>query len=513
MTEAGAAAGPDLLVRGASHLWTGRSGAAMRAAGGTDVRVRGGRIAAIGTLAAEPGERIVNAAGCVIYPGWVNTHHHLFQSLLKGVPAGINLPLVPWLAAVPVPYRRYFDGETALRLAARIGLVELLLSGCTTLADHQYLYWHGMPFDASAAVFDEAQRLGMRFVLCRGGQTQARAMTDALAPPQVAPETLDQFLAGVERDVQRFHDPSPYAMRRVVSAITTPNWSCRVDELKPMARQARQLGIRLHSHLSESFDYVRWAREVHRCTPLQFVAKHEWVGPDVWFAHMVHLDDAELKLCARTGTGIAHCPQSNARLGSGIARIPEALALGVAVGLAVDGAASNEAADMASEAHACWMLHRADPRAGQAHFASPLPDPSAAARATQPGGRASAITVEDVVHIGTAGGARLLGLDGVGTLEVGQAADLAVYDLDQPRYFGLHDPAIGPVVSGGRPTLRALLVQGRVVVEDDAIPGLDLVQLRHEASAFVENMIARVNSGGVARPGSVARPETPARRV
>jgi len=547
MTEAGAAAGPDLLVRGASHLWTGRSGAAMRAVGGTDVRVRGGRIAAIGTLAAEPGERIVNAAGCVIYPGWVNTHHHLFQSLLKGVPAGINLPLVPWLAAVPVPYRRYFDGEAALRLAARIGLVELLLSGCTTVADHQYLYWPGMPFDASAAVFEEAQHLGMRFVLCRGGQTQARAMTDALAPPQVAPETLDQFLAAVERDVQRFHDPSPYAMRRVVSAITTPSWSCRADELKPMARQARKLGIRLHSHLSESFDYVRWAREVHGCTPLQFVAEHEWVGPDVWFAHMVHLDDAELKLCADTGTGIAHCPQSNARLGSGIARIPEALALGVPVGLAVDGAASNEAADMASEAHACWMLHRADPRAGlanfanpladpragqanfanpladpragQANFASPLADPRAALRATQPGGLASAITVEDVVHIGTAGGARLLGLEGVGTLEVGQAADLAVYDLDQPRYFGLHDPAIGPVASGGRPTLRALLVQGRVVVEDDTIPGLDLAQLRHDAQAFVEHVIARVNSGDVARPGSVARPgavaqpETPARRV
>jgi cytosine/adenosine deaminase-related metal-dependent hydrolase len=502
MTEA-AAAGAGLLVRGASHLWTGRSGAAMRAAGGTDVRVRGGRIAAIGRLAAEPGERIVNAAGCVVYPGWVNTHHHLFQSLLKGVPAGINLPLVPWLAAVPVPYRRYFDGEAALRLAARIGLVELLLSGCTTVADHQYIYWPGMPFDASAAVFEEAQQLGMRFVLCRGGQTQARAMTDALAPPQVAPETLDQFLAAVERDVQRFHDPSPYAMRRVVSAITTPSWSCRADELKPMARQARKLGIRLHSHLSESFDYVRWAREVHACTPLQFVADHEWVGPDVWFAHMVHLDDAELKLCAHTGTGIAHCPQSNARLGSGIARIPEALALGVAVGLAVDGAASNEAADMASEAHACWMIHRADPRAGQANFANPLAD----TRAAQPGGLASAITVEDVVHIGTAGGARLLGLEGVGTLEVGQAADLAVYDLDQPRYFGLHDPAIGPVASGGRPTLRALLVQGRVVVENDTIPGLDLAQLRHDAQTFVERVIAQVNSG------AVARPETTARRV
>jgi 8-oxoguanine deaminase len=465
----------DLLVKGAAHLWTGRR-PAMRHAGGCDLRIRGGVIADIGTLEAEPGERVLDAAGCVVYPGWVNTHHHLFQSLLKGIPAGIGLPLVPWLAAVPVPYRRWFDREEALRVAARVGLVELALSGCTTVADHQYHYYPGMPFDASAAVFDEAGKLGLRFVLCRGGQTQARQMTDQAAPPQSAPETLDDFMAAIEHDVQRFHDPSPFAMRRVVSAITTPNWSCRAEELEPMARQARRLGIRLHSHLSETWDYVRWAREVHGCTPLQFVEDHEWIGPDVWFAHMVHLDDAELKRCAETGTGIAHCPQSNARLGSGIARVPEALALGVPLSLAVDGAASNEAADMASEAHACWLVHRADPRAGQ--------------RTVQPGGHAGAMTIEDVVHIGTAGGARVLGLGGVGTLEVGMAADLAVYELKEPRHFGLHDPAIGPVASGGRTPLRALLVHGRVVVESDSIPGLDLDALRRDAQRLVATMLA-----------------------
>jgi 8-oxoguanine deaminase len=464
----------DLLIQGADHLLTGLPGPAMRSAG-ADIRVRGGLIAAIGSLQAEPGERVINARGCVVYPGWINTHHHLFQSLLKGIPAGINLALVPWLAAVPVPYRRHFDHEAALRLAARVGLVELLLSGCTTVADHQYHYWPGMPFDASAAVFDEATQLGLRFVLCRGGQTQARLMTDANAPPQVKPETLDGFLASVERDVQRFHDPGPMAMRRVVSAITTPNWSCAAEHLKPLAREARRLGIRLHSHLSETFDYVRWAKEQQGCTPMQFVAEHEWVGEDVWYAHMVHLSDAELQLCAQTQTGIAHCPQSNARLGSGIARIPEAMALNVPVSLAVDGAASNEAADMASEAHAAWLMHRADPRAG--------------ARSVQPGGHAAAMTVDDVVHIGTAGGARVLGLAGVGTLQVGMAADIAVYDLDQPRHFGLHDSAIGPVASGGRPTLRALLVQGRVVAENDRIPGLDMAQLRADAQAFVNTML------------------------
>jgi cytosine/adenosine deaminase-related metal-dependent hydrolase len=245
-----------------------------------------------------------------------------------------------------------------------------------------------------------------------------------------------------------------------------------------MAEQARALGIRLHSHLSESFDYVRWAREVHGCTPLQFVERQGWVGPDVWYAHMVHLDDGDLQICADTGTGIAHCPQSNGRLGSGIARIPEALALGVPVSLAVDGAASNEAADMASEMHAAWLMHRADPRAGG----------RARAGGVQPGGHAAALTVEDVVHIATAGGARVLGLDGVGTLQVGMAADLAVFELNQPRHFGLHDPAIAPVASGGRTALRALLVHGRVVVQDDAIPGLDLAELGAQAGALVAQM-------------------------
>ena len=349
-----------------------------------------------------------------------------------------------------------------------------------------------MPFDASAVVFDEAGKLGLRLVLCRGGQTQARTATDAHSPPQVQPETLDAFMAAVAHDTLRFHDPSPHAMRRVASAISTPNWSCAAEHLKPMARQARQLGIRLHSHLSETFDYVRWAREVHGCTPLQFVAEHEWVGPDVWFAHMVHLDDSELALCAATGTGIAHCPQSNARLGSGIARIPKALALGVPVGLAVDGAASNEAADMASEAHAAWLLHRANPHADpHANLHANLhANPRAGMRIQQPGGDAAALRVEDVVHIGTAGGARVLGLGGVGTLAVGQAADIAVYDPDEPRHFGLHDLAIAPVASGGRCRLRALLVHGRVVVQDDVIPGLDLPQLRAQAHAAVRQMRA-----------------------
>ncbi|NBD21063.1 amidohydrolase family protein [Aquabacterium fontiphilum] len=454
-----------VLIKNAQAMLTGLPGVQARIPPeqGRDLRVQGALIHEIGTLTPRDGERVIDASDCVLMPGWVNTHHHLFQSLLKGIPAGIDAGLMAWLSAVPVAYRRHFDHDAVLRLAARLGMVELLLSGCTTVADHQYHYYPGMPFDASAAVFEEAARLGVRFVLCRGGQTITRAI-DVNPPPQVRPETLDQFLNAIERDVQRWHDPSPMSMRRVVSAPTTPTWSVAVDHLRPIAEHARSLGIRLHSHLSETADYVRYCREVHGCTPVDFVGEHGWLGDDVWYAHLVHLSPAEIDTLVRTGTGMAHCPQSNGRLGSGVAPAPAMLRAGGAVSLAVDGAASNEAADMAHEAHTAWLVHRAV-------------------------GGPAALTTDEVVHMGTAGGARVLGLPGVGTLAVGQAADLVLVPLNEPRHWGLHDAGVAPVASGAY-RARTVLCAGRVVVDNGEIPGLDLAQLHAEADAAVRVMMA-----------------------
>lgn len=231
-----------------------------------------------------------------------------------------------------------------------------------------------------------------------------------------------------------------------------------------MARAARRLGIRLHSHLSETTDYVTFCRETHHREPVEFVADHEWVGNDVWFAHMVHLSESEIRLVAETGTGTAHCPGSNCRLGAGVAPVPELARAGAPVSIGVDGTASNEGGDSIAEARTCWHVHRAVKGA-------------------------SATTVEDVIHWGTRGGARVLGLDNVGAIEVGRAADLAVYELDQLRYAGLHDPAIGPVVGGGRPKLRWLTAQGRVVVEHDAIPGIDVPRLLARAREAVGRLL------------------------
>lgn len=470
----------SFLIRNATALLTGLKGDAARAKG-TDLRVRDGRIAAIGTLAPEPGERRIDATDCVIYPSWVNTHHHLFQSLLKGDTAGLNATLSPWLTATPQRLRPLMT-EQDFRLAARIGLLELALSGCGTVADHNYHYFPDMPYDSSAILFEEAGKLGLRFVLCRGGGTQSRAAPGAQLPPPARPETLDGFLQDMRRLAREFHDPAPDAMQRVVMAPTTPPHSMLPEEMRETARVARELGLRLHSHLSETVHYQDHVQDKHRMSPVEFCQSIGWLGADVWFAHLVKLDPEEIALLGRTRTGIAHCPQSNGRLGSGIAPVRALEAAGAQISIGVDGAASNEAADMINETHAAWLMARA--RAG--HEATPH----------YRGGRgeadAAATTIEDVVRWGSAGGAEVLGLDAVGTLEVGKAADFAVYGLDRdPRYFGLHDPAIGPVAAGGTADLRYLFVGGKEVVRDGRVPNLDVIALGRESRAAVQALLAR----------------------
>jgi cytosine/adenosine deaminase-related metal-dependent hydrolase len=476
-----------LLIRGAAAVLTGAApdsptGARSPA---SDLRIAAdGTVAEMGRgLAPAPGERVLDASGCVVYPGWVNTHHHLFQSLLKGDPAGIDLTLGPWLQAVPFRHRGAFADERLLRLAARIGLVELMRSGCTTVADHHYLYWPGLGYDPAEVLFDEAARLGLRFMLLRGGGTVSRVPAGD-APAQHRPESFDAMLEDLARITSRFHERGPRTMRRVAFAPTTITVALRPEELKPAARAARALGVPLHSHMSETVSYYEHCAErFGGLKPIEVCAEHEWLGPDVWFAHLVHLSESERKLLATSGTGMAHCAQSNGRLGSGVAPAPALARAGARVSIGVDGAASNEAADMLSELHAAWLLHRA--HAGS----SSRPRPAGSGEQG-----ADAVTVEQLVHWGSAGGAAVLGFDGVGTLAPGMAADLAVWALDDPRHFGLHDEALAPVVSGARPRLKWLLCGGRIVVEDDGIPGLDLAELALDARAAVRRIAAAARS-------------------
>jgi cytosine/adenosine deaminase-related metal-dependent hydrolase len=467
---------PTCLIRGAAGIMTGASGAAARHAG-PDIRIRGARIEAIGALEALAGERVIDAAGCMVYPAWVNTHHHLAESLLKGLPAGINCSLSDWLVAVPLAYRGRFD-EEALRVAARIGLLELLLSGCGTVADHNFVNFPAAGFDSAAILFEEATALGLRFVLCRGASTLARPKANRDPRDRWGAEPFETVLRSVERAVATFHDPSDDAFRRVVMAPTTPLFEIEPGQLRECAQAGRALGIRLHTHLSETVRYAEFTYAKFGCSPVEFAARHDWLGPDVWFAHLVKLEAHEIALLGSTGTGMAHCPQSNARLGSGIAPAVELERAGARVSLGVDGAGSNEAADMISEVHAAWHMQRA--REGQ--LARPGYDGG-----TREGG-GGAVTVEDVIRWGTAGGADVLGFAAGGRLVPGALADIAIYRLDEPRYLGLHDRALGPVVSGGRPFLRALMVGGKVVAENDRVPGLDLDELAARARSALARL-------------------------
>jgi 8-oxoguanine deaminase len=474
---------PSTLIRNAAAIMTGGRGTAddPSRVPGPDIRIVGDTIDAIGALTPRPGETIVDATDCVIYPAWVNTHHHLFQSLLKGDTAGLDATLTPWLAATPYRFRALFD-ERRFRLAARIGLIELARSGCATVADHNYVYYPGMPFDSSAILFEEAEKLGLRFVLLRGGATQTRQL-EAELPTALRPETLDAYIADIERLAAQYHDASPRAMQRVVMAPTTVLYSISPAQMRETAAVARRLGLRLHSHLSETVGYQDSAHSMYRQSPVAFCGEHDWLGSDVWYAHLVKVDADEIALLAQTGTGVAHCPQSNGRLGSGICPVREMADAGVPVSIGVDGAASNEAADMISEVHMTWLAQRA--RRGM------LAQPTYRGGSFE--GGADAASVADVIHWGTAGGAQIMGLDEVGKIAVGYAADIAVYRLDDPRYFGLHDPAIGPVASGGRPSLAALFSAGRPVVIDDQIEGVDLKELGREARDVVRELLDEVS--------------------
>lgn len=452
----------DFLVTGALGILTGLPGAAGRATGA--VRVRGGRIAALGALVPEPGERVVDATGCVVAAGFVNAHHHLFQSLLKGVPEGMNVALFEWLRLVPYTYWDRIDAE-AFQVAATVGIAELALSGCTTVADHHYIYPASWDFDPNEILFETAARFGMRFVLCRGGATKARAFDT----PDITPlptETLAEMLARTEAAAARWHDPAPDAMTRVVMAPTTPTFSLDPGELREIAQAARAMGLRLHSHLSENYGYVEHTLAHHGMRPVPWLAGHDWLGPDVWFAHLVEADAEEVALLAETGTGMAHCPQANGRLGSGLAPAPMLSRAGGTVAMAVDGAAANEAADMGSALYAAFMLHRT-------------------------AGGADAVLVEELMHWATAGGAAVLGLPAIGTLEPGKAADLVLFDLNNPRWFGLHDPLLAPVIGAGQLTVRRAFVAGREIVRDGALPWLDMENLRADAARLTAHLARR----------------------
>ena len=409
--------------------------------------IEGDRIAALGAGPApsdlQPTKRI-DGRGCLATPGLVNCHHHLYQSATRGLVT--DGTLFEWLVAL-YPVWAHIDADT-VAATARGGLAALATSGCTTSTDHHYVFPRGGG-DLLAVEIEAARDIGLRFHPCRGAMDLGES--DGGLPPDSLVEDLDAILAASEEAIDRFHDPSPGARVRIALAPTSP-FSVTRELLVETAALARRRGVRLHTHLAETIEEEEFCLERFGVRPLQYLDDIGWLGDDVWLAHCVHLDVAEAQRMGATGTGVAHCPTSNGRLGAGIANVPALLAAGAPVGLGVDGAASNEAQELIHEVRAALTVARA-------------------ARGPR------ALSARQALELATLHGARCLGReDELGHLTAGALADVALWRLDELGFAGIEDPVAALVLGPPRP-VHALLVGGEIVVEDGELRTADVEAL------------------------------------
>ena len=421
------------------------------------IRFRDGWIEAVGSpaeAAPDDGEtQVIDLSGYAVLPGLVNTHHHLYQTLTRALPAVQNAPLFDWLRGL-YPIWARLDAE-AVHTATMTGLAELARSGCTTAFDHQYLFPNDSSIDDQ---FRAAERVGIRFHASRGSMSLGES--DGGLPPDSVVETEEAILEDCRRAASLFHDPRPGAMRRVVIAPCSP-FSVTPDLMREAAGLARSLGLRLHTHLAETKDEEEFCRERFGARPVQYAEDLGWAGPDVWFAHAVHASPDEAERMGRAGTGVAHCPTSNMRLASGIAPVAAYRAAGVPVGLGVDGSASNDSSHMLAEARAALMLGRL-----------------ATAPGVGPGsGPGEMMTAREALWMATRGGARALGREDIGSLEAGKAADIIAVSLDRIEYAGaLHDP-VAALLMCSPANVDYSWVHGRPVVSEGRLTGLDEEEL------------------------------------
>ena len=411
--------------------------------------IDGNRIVAVGQGSAPASQnyaaaRRVDASGCLATPGLVNTHHHLYQWASRGMAA--DSALFGWLTELYPVWARLDAG--LVRDAAAGALAWLARTGCSTTTDHHYLFPR-QGGDVLRATIDAARAIGLRFHPTRGSMDLG-ASAGGLPPDDVV-ESLDEILAATQCAIEEFHDPAPDAMLRMAVAPCSP-FSVSTGLLTAAADLARRHHVRLHTHLAETADEDEYCAEHFGKSPVEYLDSLGWLGPDVWLAHAVHLTDSAISRLAATGTGVAHCPTSNGRLGSGICRTRALLDAGVSVGLGVDGAASNEESSLHSEVRQAVLMARAS-------------------------GGAEAMTVRQALELATIGGARVLGREAeIGSLEPGKLADVALWRLDTVAHAGCADP-VAALVLGSRPPLEMLLVNGVPVVEQDRLVTADEDQI------------------------------------
>jgi 8-oxoguanine deaminase len=403
-------------------------------------------------------DQVIDATDWIVLPGLVNTHHHLYQTLTRALPGAQDARLFGWLQTL-YPVWAGLTGE-GVYISAQVGLAELILSGCTTTSDHLYIFPNDARLDAE---IEAARALGMRFHPCRGSMSLGASKGGL--PPDSVVEDEAAILRDCERVVDAYHEAGRYSMCRIVIAPCSP-FSVTEGLMRESAAWARARGLMLHTHVAETLDEEQFCLKKFGCRPVTYMEKLGWIGPDTWFAHAVHLNADEVKRMAQTGTGVAHCPSSNMRLGSGIAPIREMLDAGVKVGLAVDGSASNDSSHALAEVRQALLLQRVLKGAG-------------------------ALTAEEALWMATRGGAAVLGRDDIGSLSFGMAADFVAFDLAQLGYAGAqHDPLAALVFAA--PSQVALsVINGRVVVQNGELTGVDLPAMIARHNALSREMAAR----------------------
>ncbi len=440
----------SLLVKNADVLVT-MDGERRELKGGC-LRVENGVITSVGPEL--PADEVLDASGCVITPGLVNTHHHLYQSLTRVVPGGQDALLFGWLQTLYPIWAKM--GPEHMKVSAQIGLAELALSGCTMSSDHLYLYPNGVRLEDT---IEAAESLGMRFHPTRGSMSIGES--DGGLPPDSLVELEADILEDSIRLIDQWHDASEGSMLRIGLAPCSP-FSVSRELMRDSALLARDKGVMLHTHLAENDEDIAYSLEKFGCRPGEYARDLGWVGEDVWHAHCVKLDVSEIDLFAATGTGVAHCPCSNCRLGSGIAPVRAMRDAGVKIGLGVDGSASNDAGDIISEARQAMLLQR-----------------------VQNG--ADAFSAREALEVATLGGAEVLGRPDCGSLEVGKRGDFAVWDVKTLANAGAWDPVAALVLCGPQ-RVRDLYVEGRAVVRDGQIARLDMPVIAEQARGLAAGL-------------------------
>lgn len=399
----------------------------------------------------DTADEVVDLSDHIVLPGLINTHHHLYQTLTRAFPGAQDASLFDWLRTLYPVWARLTPEH--VRVSTRLGLVESALSGATTVFDHQYLWPNG---SGIADQFEGSDGLNIRFVASRGSMSLGES--DGGLPPDSVVEEEDSILDDSRRAVDLFHQAGHGAMRQVVVAPCSP-FSVTPGLMTESARLARDLGVRLHTHLAETADEEEFCLDTFGHRPVEYMETLGWHGPDVWYAHAVHVSDEEVSRMGASGTGVAHCPTSNMRLASGIAPVARYLTAGVPVGLGVDGSASNDSSDMLGETRQAMLLNRL---------------------AVSPGiGSGEQMTARTALEIATTGGARVLGREDIGALSPGKAADFVAIDLGRIQMSGSHDPVAAAVLCAPRGVDHSW-VGGRPLVADRQIVGIDLPALVSE---------------------------------